>query len=406
MNKKRFLSILLIAVFMLGLTACIKDISVSSLGEKGDISSSVLPPFSAAGTGESASVSPVPAGFQDNGIFSASYEKAYQRLTGMTTQEKVGQLFWARCPETGAEEDIAAYHLGGLVLFKRDFADKSAAEVAATLQRYQNAAAIPLLLAVDEEGGTVARVSACEMLRPQGRFQAQGDLYAKGGLEALLADTQEKDALLLSLGINVNLAPVADIARSAEDFMYERSLRQDAATTASVLDALTARMLTDGIQPTLKHFPGYGNNADTHTGIAIDGRLYESFENEDFLPFRAGIAAGAPCVLVSHNIVNCMDASLPASLSPEVHRILREKLGFTGAVTTDELDMGAIQEFTGGENPCVQALLAGNDLLMVTDYQGGYAAVLAAVENGTVPMETLDHAVFRILAWKYSIGLL
>lgn len=110
--------------------------------------------------------------------------------------------------------------------------------------------------------------------------------------------------------------------------------------------------------------------------------------------------------MVSHNIVNCMDDTLPASLSPEVHRILREDLYFTGVITSDELDMGAIKEFTNGENPCVQALLAGNDMLMVTDYQNGYAAVLAAVEDGTIPEDTLNRAVFRILSWKMSMGLL
>ena len=86
----------------------------------------------------------------------------------------------------------------------------------------------------------------------------------------------------------------------------------------------------------LKHFPGYGNNADTHTGIAVDDRPYDSFAASDFLPFRAGIEAGADIVLVSHNIVSCMDSAYPASLSPRVHEILREELGFTGVTVTDD----------------------------------------------------------------------
>lgn len=404
--KKRFAGAVTAVCLALSLVGC--------GGDTPGAQNTSLPPQTPQSAGESLAPdaqsalpeSPVPEAFQDGGIFSAYYDDAYEKLTAMTTEEKVGQLFWARCPETQALQEIADHHLGGLVLFKRDFADLTAEEVRERLASYQGAAEIPLLLAADEEGGEVARISAWPALRPEGRFEAQGDLYADGGLEGLLADTEEKDALLSSLGLNVNLAPVADIARNPEDFMYGRSLRQDAAVTSAAVRAMTTRMLSDGIQPVLKHFPGYGDNADTHTGIAVDKRPYEQFQSEDLLPFQAGIAAGAPCVLVSHNIVNCMDDTLPASLSPAVHNILRTELGHTGVITTDELDMGAIKEFTDGENPCVQALLAGNDMLMVTDYQGGIEAVLAAVEAGTVSKETLDHAVFRILAWKYSMGLL
>ena len=165
-------------------------------------------------------------------------------------------------------------------------------------------------------------------------------------------------------------------------------------------------MNKENLSGVLKHFPGYGNNEDTHTGIARDKRPMSQFTETDFLPFSAGIEAGVPCVLVSHIIVECMDAEQPASLSAKVHQILRENLGFTGVIMTDDLSMEAITEYTGGENPAVAAFLAGNDMLMCSDLEQSYQALLEAVQQGEVTEERLNESVARILAWKYSKGIL
>ena len=159
-------------------------------------------------------------------------------------------------------------------------------------------------------------------------------------------------------------------------------------------------MNEEGISSTLKHFPGYGNNEDTHTGIAYDNRPMSTFESSDFLPFLAGIKAGAPAVLVSHNIVNCMDSGAPASLSKEVHRILREELGFTGVIMTDDLAMQAIPSYTGGQDPSVMAFQAGNDILLTSDLAGGVAAIKQAVTDGTITEQEINERALRILAWK------
>ena len=156
----------------------------------------------------------------------------------------------------------------------------------------------------------------------------------------------------------------------------------------------------------LKHFPGYGENGDTHTGSVLDQRPYESFQQRDFLPFEAGIQAGADCVLVSHNVVSCKDSAYPASLSPEWHRVLREELGFEGCIITDDLIMDAIQEYCDSSSAAVQAVLAGNDLLCCSDYETQYPAVLAAVENGQISQERIEESVLRILRWKQELGLL
>ncbi|HIZ21097.1 MAG TPA: beta-hexosaminidase [Firmicutes bacterium] len=348
--------------------------------------------------------SAVPAAWQDGGIFSAYYSKAYARLQAMSVEEKAGQVLLARCPSTGAAEAAAQFHLGGYVLFGRDFQGKTADEVRKTLASYQAAADIPLMLATDEEGGTVVRVSGNAGIRAE-KFRAPQEIYAAGGLDAIRADAAEKAALLVSLGVNVNLAPVCDVTSDKSAYIYPRTLGRGAEETGAYVAAVIKAFHAGNLSGTLKHFPGYGGNADTHTGVAVDSRPLSAFESGDFLPFEEGIRAGADCVLVSHTIMECLDAEHPASLSPAVHQKLRE-LGFTGLVMTDDLAMDAIKKYAEERDPAVQALLAGNDLLLLDDYAAGYAEILSALRAGVIPQETLDHAVFRVLSWKYARGLL
>ena len=328
-------------------------------------------------------------------------------LDSMTLAEKVGQLFFVRCPAENAAEDVSTYHLGGYILFGRDTKDKTANELIQAIQSYQDAAAVPLLIGVDEEGGTVVRVSSNPHLRAS-KFQSPQKLFAGGGMEAVTADAREKDILLDALGFNVNLAPVADVSTDPGDFIYNRAFGRDAAATADYVSAVTAQMAADGMGSVLKHFPGYGNNADTHTGIAVDDRPYEDFVNGDFLPFLAGMEAGGSttAVLVSHNIVECMDAELPASLSPNVHRILREELDFDGVVMTDDLAMDAVAAYAEDGAVAVMALEAGNDLVLTTDYRTQIPKVKEAVENGELDESVIDTACRRVLQWKQALGLL
>lgn len=332
-------------------------------------------------------------------------------LSSLTTEEKVGQLFFVRCPDSGAAEDVTAYHLGGYVLFGRDFQDKTADDVIQAIRAYQSAAqadtGIPLLIGVDEEGGTVVRVSSNPHLRSS-RYKSPQKLLSEGGTEALVADAADKDALLAALGINVNLAPVADVSTDPADFIYDRTCGLDAAGTADCVAAVVAQMAADGMGSVLKHFPGYGNNVDTHTGIALDERPLESFRESDFLPFAAGIEAGEgkTAVLVSHNIMTAVDDSLPASLSPAVHDLLRDELGFDGVAMTDDLAMEAVAAYSADGAVAVMALEAGNDLLITTDYRTQIPKVLEAVESGALSMDTIDTACRRVLTWKQNLGLL
>lgn len=327
-------------------------------------------------------------------------------LESLSLEEKVGQLFFVRCPEANAVADIKTYHLGGYILFGRDTKGKTAEELRNTIAAYQAAADIPLLIGVDEEGGTVVRVSANPRLR-SAKFPDPRTLWQKG-LEAVKADTREKAALLRSLGFNVNLAPVADVSVSANDFIYKRTTGEPAETASAYVSAVVETASQEGMGSVLKHFPGYGNNADTHTGVAIDTRSRETFDTSDFLPFQAGFAAGGnmTAVLVNHNIVNAMDPDLPASLSPAVHKLLREELGFDGVVMTDDLAMDAVEAYAEDGAVAVMALQAGNDIVLTTDYRIQIPKVVRAVRDGKLEESAVDAACARVLRWKQALGLL
>lgn len=326
-------------------------------------------------------------------------------LASLTVEEKVGQLFLVRCPAEDDFTDISAYHLGGYVLFDRDTRYETAESLARKLDAYQYAADIPLLIAVDEEGGWVNRISNHSAYR-HSPFPSPRKLYDSDGMAMVLSMESEKAALLSSLGINVNLAPVCDISTDPAAFLYSRSLGRDAQTTAEFVSGAVERMAKFGMGSVLKHFPGYGNNADTHTGIAVDSRSLEELEGNDLIPFAAGIEAGCGAVMVSHIIVNALDDGCPASLSPAVHDYLRDTMGFDGVILTDDLAMEAITDIYGAGEAAVLAVLAGNDLLCCTDHHTQYPAVLEAVQSGRISMEALNAAVTRVLRWKQELGLI
>ena len=331
-------------------------------------------------------------------------EKRLQTLLdSMTLEEKVGQLFFVRCPTENTVEDISTYHLGGYLLFSRDFKDGdnwlTKEQFLEKIQSYQDVAEIPLFIGSDEEGGTVTRASRNPNLFSE-TFKSPQKLNYIGGIEEILRDTDTRSRELRALGINVNFAPVCDVSTDPKDFIYDRTLGQDANMTADYVRLVVPAMTEGGTLPVLKHFPGYGNNVDTHTGIAVDQRPMETFENSDLLPFQAGIDAGAPFVLVSHNIVTCMDADLPASLSPAVHKVLREACGFEGIAITDDLAMDAVQAYAKNGAVAVMALQAGNDMVITTDYRTQIPAVIEAVKNGTLEESVIDSACFRVLKCK------
>ena len=346
----------------------------------------------------------VPLAWLDNGIFSKYYELAYNTLKDMTVDEVIGQILLARTSDVNQVNDLKKYHFGGYLLFKRDFEGKTKNEVINMIKEYQNNANIPLLIAADEEGGTVSRISSNKNLVST-PFKSPQDLYKSGGLNAIKEDTINKSKILSELGINLNLAPVVDVSTSSSDYMYKRSLGEDASKTSDFATTVINASKSGKVSYTLKHFPGYGNNLDTHSSSSVDSRSKESIMNNDILPFKAGIKAGAEAVLVSHNTVTSIDPSKPASLSKDIHNLLRSDLGFTGIIITDDLAMGAIGE-KFSKTAVKDAILAGNDLLIVSDYKGAVSDIKEALKDGSITEEMLSKLAFRVIAWKYYKGLI
>ena len=323
------------------------------------------------------------------------------RLAMMTLEEKVGQLFWARVPSNHQIEDLQSYHLSGYILFGRDFEGRSIEDMKALTKDYQAAAKIPLLIGSDEEGGTVTRISSI-LETP---FQSPMALYQQGGMEAVLSDTKQKAELLKSVGINAGLFPVADLARNQSAFIYDRTIGQDAQTTASYVQQVVEELKKSKVGSTLKHFPGYGDNGDSHTAIIQDNRSLDELRQADFLPFQAGIDAGADSVLVSHNILSKID-TVPSSISPKITDLLRKELHFKGVIMTDDFDMAGIADFVSQDEAAFQVIVAGNDLILGSSYQTQIPYLLKKISSGELTEERIDESVRRILTWKYDLGLL
>lgn len=345
--------------------------------------------------------SSIPNILLDNGIFSLYYNMAYDRLKVLTLDEKIGQLFLVRYDEKNDIENLKKYKFGGYVFYKKDFDDKTTNEVKQMINNLQNNSDIPLITAVDEEGGKVIRISSNPNLYPT-PFKSPSELYALGSFDLIKQDTIDKSKLLSSLGINLNLAPVVDVSTNPDDYMYDRSLGQSVDLTKEYAKVVIEASKKTKVSYTLKHFPGYGNNFDTHSNSSIDNRSYNDILNNDLPPFEEGIDAGAEAVLISHNIVTSIDSNNPASLSSKINSLLREDLDFTGIIITDDLDMGATNSI---EDSTIKAILAGNNLLIITDYER-INDVKSAVENGTISEDTIDELVFRVIAWKYYKGLM
>lgn len=259
------------------------------------------------------------------------------------------------------------------------------------------------------------------------------------------SDVWNKCKILSQIGINLNFAPVVDVA-SSDSYIYNRTLKQRGMRTSfyakAVIEATKALegkgLTAHSVSYTLKHFPGYGNSVDTHGSFSMDSRELSEFESSDLLPFIQGIQSGAECIMVSHNVIECMESDTenmyPASISKDVHNYLRNKLGYTNIIITDALNMGAIYTTYTSREAIIRAVNAGNDMICISlngsktdsvansdgeyetlNYENLINYVKTAVENydnPNVPDDekiseyTINLAVRRIIAWKMYKGLL
>lgn len=318
-------------------------------------------------------------------------------LSRMSIEEKIGQIILVRYSDN-APELSAKYHFGGYTLYAQDFKNETEESIKQKLSAINAASFIPPFIAADEEGGEVVRISKYSQFSPEPLPAIS--IAAKRNIDAYAAKMAE---ILKKAGVNLNLAPVADVAENEYDYIYGRTCQLGYEETGTVISKLVSGLNRRGVMCCLKHFPGYGSNVDTHTGIAVDERSRASFEAKDFLPFKAGINADAPMIMVNHNIVAAYNSKVPASLAPEIHLALR-KLGFDGIIVTDDLGMQAILMYT--DDPYADAFLAGNDLLCTSDGKACYNSLYKAVLSGRITEKRLNESVYRILRAKLDYGII
>ena len=314
-----------------------------------------------------------------------------EAITGVSTAIKAGE---------GTQDALNEYAVGGMIYFDKNIVDeeqlKTMLSGTASMSRY------PIFLAVDEEGGSVSRVakSSIDVIQV-GDMAAIGESGdATQAYEAGLSI----GAYLKELGFNLDFAPVADVAGSGKSAMGDRVFGTDAQLVGEMVSNVVDGIEGTGVSSCLKHFPGIGYaEGDTHDGRVETTKTLDEMRNSDFIPFKAGIDAGADFVMVSHITVSSVDEdAVPSTLSRTIMTdVLRNELGFEGVIITDALNMGAITEYYTTEEAAVKAIVAGADmLLMPEDFYAAYDAVLAAVQDGTISEERIDESLERIYRIK------
>ena len=319
-------------------------------------------------------------------------------VQAMTIEDKAGQLLLV----LDSKNLLTNQTMSGCVLFEDDFANKSRNEVIENIERYQSNAKYPMIIAVDEEGGSVVRVS--KYLRDN-RFRLPQDVYKSGGMDSIISDATEKSEYLKEFGINVNLAPVADVATNEDDYIYRRSFGVDADATSNYVRNVVMAMSDIKMGSVLKHFPGYGS-APGSGGTYHDSRDFNSLKNNDLLPFKAGIEAGANSILVTNNIIDSVDNQNPATLSKDIHDLLREDLKYNGVIMTDDVTDLNSNEFGNDSEIVIKAIKAGNDLIMTSRPQIYFESLITAINNGEICLNELDLSVLRVIAWKDSLDII
>ncbi|HEX2348938.1 MAG TPA: glycoside hydrolase family 3 N-terminal domain-containing protein [Ktedonobacterales bacterium] len=330
----------------------------------------------------------------------------------MTPEQRLGQLFMVGftglTPPPGVLDLIARQQVGGIILFSRNC--RSAAQVAQLTHDLQAVAReaghpTPLLIAVDQENGIVRRLGDAITSLP--------GAMALGAIddEALTSAVAEATGQELSaLGINMNLAPVADInSNPANPVIGVRSFGQDVALVARHVAAAIHGYHAAEIITSLKHFPGHGDTSDdSHVGMPSLPHGRERLERVELAPFRVGVAAGADSVMLAHLRLPALalDEQVPASLSPTIIRLAREALAYDGVLMTDCLEMGAVAKTVGVARGATLALQAGADLILISHTLDEQRAAIAQAQgemaNGALPAERVCQASERVLRLKHQ----
>lgn len=340
-----------------------------------------------------------------------------QMMDGMTLEEKVYQLFMVT-PEqiTGVDTAVMAgdttkealqkYPVGGIIYFSKNIVDEQ--QIKTMIENTKSYSKYPLFIGVDEEGGTnVARIAGNENFLVE-RVPDMQVIGASGDYEQAYRVGQIIGSYLYELGFNLDFAPVADVLTNPENTVIgSRSFGSDAAVDARMVSRTVEGLQENQVSAVLKHFPGHGGTSgDSHEEAVTSNSTLEQLQSTEFLPFKAGIEAGADCVLAGHIALPEVTGDMvPATLSKKIMTdLLRKELGFKGLIITDSMQMGAVTNTYTSAQAAVMAVQAGADIiLMPQDFTEAYEGVLNAVQNGEISEERIDGSVYRILKCKLKV---
>lgn len=299
---------------------------------------------------------------------------------------------------TAEREFLAEGRVAGICLFGRNVIDRY--QLADYLAEVQQVAGGDLIVAVDQEGGGVLRLLDVPFPPPAMALGAADDVALT---EAVAAATGRA---LAAVGINLDFAPVADVnSNPLNPVIADRSFGADPALVARHVAAFVRGLQSAGVGATLKHFPGHGDtNLDSHLALPVVDRSLTELRATEFVPFRAGIAAGAAAVMSAHIVLPSLDTDLPATLSRRaMYGLLRNELSFDGLSVTDALDMQAIAQRYDAGRASVMALAAGVDLPLtlgpIEQHRATVTAIEAAVASGTLGRGEVAVASGRIAAF-------
>ncbi len=334
------------------------------------------------------------------------------RIESMSLEDKVAGLFLVT-PETvmggtavvqageDARQALTRRPVGGLVWLSQNIqSEEQIREMFASIKEY---ATYPLFMAVDEEGGSVARVTSAGIGSPA---EAASEIGASGDPRNAYQAGVSIGNTLSALGFNLDFAPVADLANVEGSIMAGRSYGTDPAVVSEFVISVMTGLEEQKVTACLKHFPGIGSSTeDTHEGMAATDRTAEQFWAEELAVFGAGIEAGANMIMVGHMAAPALTGdNNPCIFSRTLLTdILRERMGFSGVIITDALNMSAVSEYYGADEAAIMAVLAGCDmLLMPEDFEKAYTGVLQAVQEGNISEDRIDDSLRRIYRIKYA----
>lgn len=329
--------------------------------------------------------------------------------SGISLEVKVGQLIMAGLPGQTVDSQVGDlidnYHLGNVVFLSRNTGtpEEILSLTTALQERAQAANGVGMLIAADQEGGRVIRLAPPFVQFPAARVIGciGSPVFARGAAR-ITGDEMR------AVGINVNLAPVADVVDNpANQVIGDRSFGTTADEVVQVLPAYVGGLRDSGVAATLKHFPGHGStNGDSHYSVVTVTKTLAQLEQTELPPFRS--SAGIADLVMTANVgYPALDPSgLPASLSKPIVDFLRLNVGFSGVVITDDLEMAAIQDRWSTSEAGVMALNAGVDLLLVNssgDIPALHDAIVEAVRSGVVSEARIDESLQRVLALKNQL---